>query len=130
MQRKSTFCIGVVILLLGVSVIPSLTATMTTVQGFDTNACDLTTRRTYKMIGIINDLNNSKNNNTDNPLTTSFNCKLVFYLVYWNGTIYEKGILRGNAKFTIDYFIRVGWISKHFIRATFDYWVSNLLPST
>jgi hypothetical protein len=130
MQGKSAFCIGAAILLLGVSVIPSLTATKAMVQSFDTNVCNLTTRRACKMIGIISDLNNSKNNNTDNPLTTSFNCKLVFYLVYWNGTIYNKGILRGNAKCTIDYFIRVGWVSKHFIRATFDFWISNLSSST
>jgi hypothetical protein len=130
MRGKSTFCIGVVILLLGVSVIPSLTAKMTMVQGFDTKACNLTTRRQCKIIGIISDLNISKNNNTDNPLTDSFICKLVFYLVYGNGTIYDKGILRGNAKFTIDYFIRVGPVTKHFIRATYHFWGSNLSLST
>ena len=124
MQRKSTFCIGIVILLLGISVIPGFTATKTTVQGVDTTACNLTTRRACRMIGIISNLNISKNNNTDNPLTDSFNCKLVFYLVYWNGTIYDKGILRDNAKFTIDYFIRVGPITKHFIRATYHFKVS------
>ena len=121
MQGKSIFCIGAVILLLGVSVIPSLTATMTMVHVFDTNACNLMTRRACKMIGIISDLNISENNNTDNPLTDSFNCKLVFYLVYWNGTIYDKGILRGNEKFTVDYFIRVGPLYKHFIRATYHF---------
>ena len=121
MQGKSTFSIGIVLLLLGVSVLPGVTATMTMVQRFDTNACNFTTRRACKMIGIISDLNISGNNSTDNPGTDSFNCKLVFYLVYWNGTIYDKGILRGNAKFTIDYFIRVGPLTKHFIRATYHY---------
>jgi hypothetical protein len=126
MQRKSICGIGVVIILLGVSVLPSLTTTITMVQGFDTNVCNLTSRRACKMIGIISNLNISENNNTDNPGTDSFNCKLVFYLVYWNGTIYDKGILRGNEKFTIDYFIRVGPLNKHFIRATYHFHVPEV----
>ena len=106
------FGIGMIILFLGASVLPNITARMekdNTVADYNLNISAI--NYTFKFIGLIKDM-------MKNETIVAITCIMAFYWFYDDeGILYEHGITHRATCF--PYIKQIGFIGKHIIFASF-----------
>ena len=109
------FGIGIIILFLGASVLPSITANIVNVDTPDDNINNSTVQypMKYSIIGLIKWLEYPSNN------SISFRCIIVYYWSYVDGQLDKHGFLSGSYPAYIFYDTKTGIIIQPIIFATF-----------
>lgn len=120
---KKGFGIGIIILFLGISVLPSINANVVNAKTDDTDIKNSTTQTTViaKFIGLIYDLRHPSSD------VISFRCILVYHWYFMNGKLFNKGFIKFNnddPTSDFEYFhysSKIGIVTFHLIFASFKW---------
>jgi hypothetical protein len=107
------FGIGIIILFIGMSVLPSTIAKVANIDAPVDRPINIsTTTATLIFIGSIKNSNDSGNH-------VSFECIRVLGISFVDGKLQEISVIEGGYPFWCYYDSKIGFIGKHFICAIF-----------